>query len=153
MLCSASQRDVDMFLEYDFVGAPIDPERAGGGSTGYNGGLSLRNRSMTLDIVRRWSWREERGSYDVKTDDSSVQFEDQWFIKKMKELPAHEDGRPAANLPSIEVAKTFSVESLWYDEPLGYHQIERWHPIHIDHVDKWCPEWRMTTHDLLVEHE
>lgn len=153
ILCSASQRGVDDFLEYDFIGAPIDPERAGGGSTGFNGGLSLRNRSMTLDIVRAWSWREERGDYDENPADPSVQFEDQWFLKKMKELPAYEDGRPAARLPSMDVAKTFSVESLWYDEPLGYHQVERWHPVRIGQVDKWCPEWRMTTHDLLVEHE
>jgi hypothetical protein len=139
ILCSRSPLRVDDFLEYDFVGAPVDPTYG----QGYNGGLSLRNRSMVLDIVRRFSWLGELNQAENKQE-PSVKFEDQWFYKKMKEL--------GASLPSVEVAKTFSVETIWYDTPLGFHQIERWQSERIDLVDQWCPEHRMATTDLLISH-
>lgn len=50
------------FLEYDFVGAPIEVPKHGnnGHGEGYNGGFSLRNRSMVLDIMRESSWQKEK---------------------------------------------------------------------------------------------
>lgn len=46
------------FLQYDFIGAPIDPKLGFG--EGFNGGLSLRNRSMMLDIVRWYDWKVDK---------------------------------------------------------------------------------------------
>jgi hypothetical protein len=142
ILCSSSSLKVDDFLQYDFIGAPIDPAYG----EGYNGGLSLRNRSMVLDIIHDSDWRNEFDNAENKQE-QSVEFEDQWLYKKMKQLP--DRGRPAARLPSQEVAKTFSVETVWYDKPLGYHQIQRWQSGKMDQVDRWCPEHRIATIELI----
>ncbi len=47
---------------------------------------------------------------------------------------------PHARLPSIEVAKQFSVETIWYDRPLGFHKPRVWNPKHMDEIQKYCPE-------------
>lgn len=142
ILCSNSALKVDDFLKYDFVGAPIDSKYG----EGYNGGLSLRNRSMVLDIIHNSDWRDEFDKAENKQE-QSVEFEDQWLYAKMKQLP--DRGKPAARLPSEEVAKTFSVETVWYDKPLGYHQIQRWQADKMAQVDKWCPENRIATSEVI----
>jgi len=141
ILCSNSPLRVDDFLKYDFVGAPIH-ENYG---EGYNGGLSLRNRTMMLDIIHHENWRDQ---YDNAEDKSkqSTEFEDQWFYAKIKELPSR--GEPAANLPSKDVAMTFAVETIWYDKPLGYHQVARWQADRMKEVETWCPENRLATSQL-----
>ena len=149
IICANSPLHLDDFLNYDFIGAPIDPKYG----QGYNGGLSLRNRSMILDIVQKHSWREEREEA-IENDEvnPSVTFEDQWFYKKMKELPDFEDGRPGARLPDLEAAANFSVETVWSKRPFGFHQVARWQEKHIKEVDEWCPEHRIATNDLIVTH-
>jgi hypothetical protein len=62
------------FLEYDFIGAPIDPDLGFG--EGFNGGLSLRNRSLMLDIVTTWNWKAEKEVGDNEND-PRFKFEDQ----------------------------------------------------------------------------
>ncbi len=141
ILCSNSPLRVDDFLKYDFIGAPIH-ENYG---EGYNGGLSLRNRSMMLDIIQRDNWRDQYDNAEDKHQ-QSTEFEDQWFYAKIKELPSR--GEPAASLPSKEVAMTFSVETIWYDTPLGYHQVARWQADKMKEVEKWCPENRLATSQL-----
>ena len=46
ILCSNSKLSVDDFLEFDLAGAPIAPQFG----RGYNGGLSLRNPKLMLDV-------------------------------------------------------------------------------------------------------
>lgn len=142
ILCSNSPLKVDDFLQYDFIGAPIASEYG----EGYNGGLSLRNRSMVLDIIQDSDWKKEFDSAENK-EQQNVEFEDQWLYTKMKGLP--ERGKPAARLPSQEVAQTFAVETVWYDKPLGYHQVQRWQADKIDQVDRWCPEHKMATSEVI----
>lgn len=142
ILCSNSPLKVDDFLQYDFVGAPIDPAYG----EGYNGGLSLRNRSMVLDIIRYFDWKNEFKNAEDKQQ-QSVEFEDQWLYSKMKGLA--DLGRPAARFPTLEVARTFSVETVWYDKPLGYHQVIRWQSDKIEQIDRWCPEHRLATSKVL----
>lgn len=67
ILCANAPKSVDDFLEWDFIGAPIDPAYG----HGYNGGLSLRRRSSTLRILERFIWEESRGV-----------FEDQWYYER-----------------------------------------------------------------------
>ncbi|TVY87605.1 hypothetical protein LAWI1_G008751 [Lachnellula willkommii] len=152
IICANSELRMEDFLQYDFVGAPVDVPAGGtaGHGEGYNGGLSLRNRSMILDIVNRHSWKGEKESGAISqegcvTKRPCLKFEDQWFYHKMKDIPG-------ANLPSKEVASTFAVETVWYDTPLGYHQVERWNANRMDKVAQWCPEYKMATTDLLVKH-
>ncbi|KUI70493.1 hypothetical protein VM1G_06392 [Cytospora mali] len=192
VLCGRSGRAVDDFLEWDLIGAPI----SGAYGVGYNGGLSLRNPRMMLQVLRdpANSFARDSASAEVavvskpppaqelkqevhkpeehKTEEpkpkvgtgktemprgevetraegevksnppapapakakpSWMKFEDQWFYMKLKER--------GAKLPDREVAKTFSVETIYYDKPLGYHQPFRW----LDQIQKkqameWCPE-------------
>lgn len=153
ILCANSKLRMDDFLQYDFVGAPIDVPVEGnaGHGEGYNGGLSLRNRSMILDIVKRYSWKGEKAEGKIfqegcVTKAPCLKFEDQWFYHKMKEIPG-------AHLPSKEVASTFAVETVWYDTPLGYHQVERWNSDRMDQVARWCPEYKMANADLVLRQD
>jgi hypothetical protein len=207
VLCGRSARVVDDFVEWDMVGAPI----AAAYGVGYNGGLSLRNPRLMLEVVRdpandfardsaspevvvvpekeqppagvehkdvrlqpedpareRLEMEETRpegpkkegadaggpgpepprgevetrgeGEGEANRDSNTpppkprwTEFEDQWFYMKLKER--------GAKLPDQEVAKTFSVETIYYETPLGYHQPFRW----LDQMQKkqameWCPE-------------
>ncbi|RDW60258.1 hypothetical protein BP5796_11864 [Coleophoma crateriformis] len=139
ILCSNSALRVDDFLEYDFIGAPINPSYG----QGYNGGLSLRNRTMVLDILSSSSWKDEKASAE-NPNDPAIAFEDQWFYNKMVEH--------GAVLPSMDVAQTFAVETVFYDTPLGYHQVERWQAENIEKIDRWCPEHRLASKDLIISH-
>jgi hypothetical protein len=70
----------------------------------------------------------------------------------MVSLPAKPDGKPGANLPSADIAKTFAVETIYYDRPLGYHQATRWQKDNLDEIEKWCPEYNLCTGDLIITH-
>lgn len=122
ILCANSEKTVDDFLHYDFVGAPIVPDRG----RGYNGGLSLRNPRLFLDIAR-----EEV----LSARDGILQWEDQWFYH-------HASARvdKGVRLATSEEAKEFSVETLYYEKPLGYHQAPRWQAENIAAIMEWCPE-------------
>lgn len=164
ILCANSPIRVDDFLEYDMVGAPIG-EFWG---EGFNGGLSLRNRNMILDILKIANWTTEKDEYsqkveawkeqlkadgkDVPDADTipgtvAVDMEDQWFYQKMKAL--------GGKFPAEDVARTFAVETIYYDWPLGYHQVQRYYGESKDrmaHIDKWCPEHRLCTNDFIYLH-
>ena len=152
IICANSPLRVEDFLEYDFVGAPIDvpADPAFGHGEGYNGGLSLRNRTMMLEIVNTYSWQAELNEGNISlegcvTQRPCLKFEDQWFYHKMKTMPQ-------ARLPVREVAATFAVETVWYETPLAYHQVERWNAGRMDQVAAWCPEYKMATTDLITAH-
>lgn len=48
VVCASSGRAVDDFLEWDLIGAPVAAQYG----VGYNGGLSLRNPKLVLEVVR-----------------------------------------------------------------------------------------------------
>jgi hypothetical protein len=101
-------------------------------------------------IVNKFSWEAEKregmnSQEGCDTQRPCLKFEDQWFYHKMKEMP--ED-----RLPPKEVAATFAVETVWYDTPLGYHQVGRWNSDKMGKVAGWCPEYKMATTELLVSH-
>lgn len=49
----------------------------------------------------------------------------------------------AINLPTMEVARTFSVETIDYPHPLGVHQVHRWLDDQMVSLDDWCPEYKL----------
>jgi hypothetical protein len=53
----------------------------------------------------------------------------------------------AINLPSMEVARTFSVETIDYPHPLGVHQVHRWLKEQMLSLDEWCPEYQLCSED------
>ncbi|KAL8782230.1 MAG: hypothetical protein Q9213_005560 [Squamulea squamosa] len=129
ILCANSPRMVEDFLQYDFIGAPIDRKYG----HGYNGGLSLRNREKMLEVLDRYNFTSD------PKDES--RFEDQWFARKLEKLPVGPNYEPGANLPTPEVAARFGVETIWQDRPFGLHQVSRWQAKHRKELLEWCPEF------------
>ncbi|RDW64063.1 hypothetical protein BP5796_10565 [Coleophoma crateriformis] len=205
MICSRAKVSIDDFLDYDFIGAPLDPNPERGLGKGYNGGLSLRNRAMCEDIVKRFSWADERdertrarltkeleekekketaseqpasspihlsslqSSKDHETETETeveekkegqekeekeedgemhpnTDYEDQWFYYKMQEF------MPEAKLPGIQEASRFAVETLWAEEPWGYHQAHVWQRDKMRQVMEWCPEYGLIETQTFEEH-
>lgn len=123
IICSNAEVSIEDFLEWDLIGAPIDPQFG----QGYNGGLTLRNPKAMLELVRQKSFQD-----DLSGGGPENVFEDQWFYVKLKER--------GAKLPDVDVAKTFSVETIYYEKPFGYHQPMRWQEARMDDIKQWCPE-------------
>ena len=101
LLCRSG---VGEYLDYDYIGAPwsvgqavSDVVRVG------NGGLSIRSRQAMIDMCLRG-----------KTH--TIPSEDSYFSMQ---LHLHRD---EYNLPDVEVAKTFSVETMYHPTPLGFHK-------------------------------
>lgn len=128
IICGNSVRSVDDFLDYDFIGAPV---REGLGR-GYNGGLSIRSRKKFLSITVNYDWLEERHIWGTG-DGYNYNYEDQWFAMRLSHMPE-------ALLPDEAVARSFAVETIWAEDPVGYHQVSRWLNDHMDSVNMYCPE-------------
>jgi hypothetical protein len=93
------KRGIEEFLHWDYVGAPwLSKETP---PVGGNGGLSLRRRSVMLDIL--------------KTDSSNLPRspEDIYFCSRLSEGDY--------NVAPPEVAVRFSVEEVFYPDPVGTH--------------------------------
>ncbi|KAI9743955.1 MAG: hypothetical protein M1818_002689 [Claussenomyces sp. TS43310] len=149
IVCANAPQRVEDFLAYDFVGAPISAEWG----EGYNGGLSLRRWRTFSDVAHAHNFSQELADGLAGTPGAELtQVEDQWFYKKLKRLPPGADGTPAVNLPSPDVARRFAVETVYGDEPLGYHQVHRWNEGKEDEVERWCPEYRLATSDFIANH-
>lgn len=75
-------------------------------------------------------------------------------MTKMKEIRREEGGE--SRFPTTEEAVRFSVETVWGERPLGYHQVMRWNSERIDEVRRWCPEYVLSTTEYIGdggEHE
>lgn len=115
---------VESYLEYDYVGAPwiegpgneylkehVNPNMVG------NGGLSLRSIQAMIDISSKY------------VDDKNQLFfyniikvpEDVYFVKAM-----YKEGK--YNLPSTQVASTFSSEEILNVNSIGLHKCWAYHP-------------------------
>lgn len=155
IICANAPLHVEDFLQYDFTGAPIAPEFET--AAGYNGGLSLRNRQMMLDIINTHSWQGEQAAAADPEDKSTryeMRYEDQWFYQKLIDMPPKADGSPYARLAERETAKKFSVETFWYDTPIGYHQVGRWgiwNEERLKATEKYCPEWSLATKEEIKD--
>lgn len=133
ILCANSPRKVEDFLQFDFVGAPIDPRYG----QGMNGGLSLRNREKMLEVL-------DRNQFTGNKQEGGLAYEDQWFVRKLQELPPGPNNETGAHLPPVEVASEFAVESIWRKQPFGLHQVAFWQSRHMEELDSWCPEYHLT---------
>ena len=96
IMCAASNQTVDDWVDknYSWVGAPWFSDINGG-----NGGLSLRNVSAIVNLLEH----EERPA-------GYRQWEATWLSENL---------RDSAAIGAEEVL--FSVESMYYETPLGYH--------------------------------
>lgn len=92
-------------LQYSYIGAPWRLDLPWSGTTDGigNGGLSLRRRSAMLNILKYFN-HPLRGRIN----------EDVYFSMGCKQLKL--------NRPTYEIAKSFSVETVFYDDPIGLHK-------------------------------
>lgn len=160
MLCANSRLNLNDFLEYDWVGAPWNPEGRWGG----NGGLSLRRVSRIIDVLR--NQRRVNGS----------QPEDVWLSERLAHHPGGKvangsvsmtfagemhDGRAKQNSSNSGMDQADDEDYIpgvddWrkgFYEPMGYHIGGSGSFLHSpvwgmpklrEHVWKYCPEVKMT---------
>ena len=93
---------IEKFLQYDYVGSPMNKEWADG--KGGNGGLSIRGKETMIKTL-------ENIPYDKNRDEG----EDLYFSKYVDRF---------GNLAPRHVCSRFSVEMIYELGTLGYHQIE-----------------------------
>ncbi|CAF0985421.1 unnamed protein product [Adineta steineri] len=98
LFCSNSPHKITDYLQYDYIGAPWGITSKSG-MVG-NSGFSLRTRSKTIELLTSHP-------YDLSTN------EDLWFAGNYHLVNA--------NIPTTEIAATFSVETQYYPKPLGVH--------------------------------
>lgn len=155
ILCANSHQNINDYLDYDWIGAPWNPN----GRYGGNGGLSLRRISAIIDVLRD----------QIRVDGSEP--EDVWLAERL----AHRHGARMANGTT---SLTFSgemyagqatkidhaaeeggdVEGIddWrqgFYEPMGYHTGGSGSMLHGGvwgtpemrrHIWQYCPEVKMT---------
>ena len=133
IICANSIHTIDDFLEWDYLGAPYP----GGWGDAFNGGLSLRNPKLILELLasplndfdENWA----KGNYGECVEDA-------WYYRKLKQLPN-------TKIPSYDLAMNFSVEAQWNEWPFGYHAPRFWHMKRLDRIRKYCPEVDLVNHD------
>ena len=129
IICGNSPMMVEDFMQYSFISAPVNYHQQG---QDYNGGLSLRDRNLMLEIIEASEGEKGMGC--------GIHFEDQWFYQKLAMLVPNEDGTPRAKLPDIEIAKRFAVKGIGYEWPLGYSQAQSYQYDNLMQIQRWCPE-------------
>ena len=120
VLCSNSSYKLKDFLKYDFIGAPW----AVGGCC--NGGLSLRSRSKTLQLLEHGRFRYKLHTFN----------EDEWFTQQLAYC--------GASIAPPSIARTFSVETIDHRRPFGIHNphLSRIGRANMDRLCGECPEAR-----------
>nr|QBK87390.1 MAG: uncharacterized protein LCMAC201_03000 [Marseillevirus LCMAC201] len=129
--CDKSPFNIENFIKYDFVGAPVaiyirilisilflGKGYITGHTRFYNGGLSYRTKSKMLAIIEKYPWDQ-------------LTTEDIWFCAF---LP-----RVGGVLPEIKQARQFSFESEQLDYiPWGVHKPRK----EYNKLCKICPEFK-----------
>lgn len=94
---------IEDFLEYDYIGAPLYHISF----PAMNGGLSIRSKDVMIKAILKEKYHApSHGNEDI------------YFCKVLKEI--------GAILPTKEEAMKFSVETVFYPEPIGVHAPERY---------------------------
>lgn len=121
IFCSNSPHKLNDFLHYDYIGAPWHtrfklPAKVG------NGGFSLRSRSKLITLISNHTYNQRDN-------------EDVWFARFLPLVNA--------TIAPEDIAKTFSVETIFHATPLAVHK-----PIHLETKEQkvlcqTCPELRI----------
>jgi hypothetical protein len=164
MLCANSRQTLNSWLQYDWVGAPWNPN----GRFGGNGGLSLRRVSAIIDVLKHqtridWSEPEDvwltdrlghRPGAKLANGTASLTFSGEMYggvgedvYHKPGAKPPHKEGPIAGDL--------FAGIDDWrngYYEPMGYHTGGSGETLHggiwgtveqRKHIWNYCPEVKM----------
>ncbi|KAK0722402.1 hypothetical protein B0T26DRAFT_811204 [Lasiosphaeria miniovina] len=165
ILCANSQQTLNDYLDYDWVGAPWNPD----GRFGGNGGLSLRRVSAIIDVLRN---QERRDGTDP---------EDVWLTERLGHRPGaklangttsshfsgemHSGEKANSTTPAVDPAIAAAQDGAlvaglddWrsgFYEPMGYHTGGGGSTLHgaiwgtpalRKHIWDYCPEVKMTLH-------
>jgi hypothetical protein len=103
IFCSNSPHELKDFLKYDYIGAPWHPRFGIPAKVG-NGGFSLRSRSKLIELLSNHSYDHKYHKYH----------EDVWFARFLHLVNA--------SIAPVDIAKTFSVETIFYETPLAVHK-------------------------------
>lgn len=103
LISSKYKNNIYAFLEYDYVCAPWKNLNKVG-----NGGLSLRKKSKMIEMI-------QKGGY-VKND-GEFHYEDRFFTNT-----TGDNIDITLNIPTVETAKQFSVETIFSDNSFGLHK-------------------------------
>lgn len=129
MLCANSNRSLNDWLDYDWVGAPWNINDRYGG----NGGLSLRRVSAVINILQNQRRLPNSAAEDV------------WLSRRLGQ-------RVGAKVANATLEVNFSGEGFFSDNPMGYHlgasgkhmPAENWgNPIKRQAIYDYCPEIKM----------
>jgi hypothetical protein len=93
---------IEEFYEYDFIGAPWYLDNPEYYPNCCNGGLSLRNPRIMFDISKEFFWERNMG-------------EDMFFTRHMVD-------KKIGKLAPYDIAKKFSVETIFELGTFGYHK-------------------------------
>jgi hypothetical protein len=105
LLCGpTTSQQLRAYDAYHYVGAPWRGEAGG------NGGFSLRSRSIMQRIIDRFPYRDRAAA----RENFPALSEDVYFSSRVAEV--------GGRLPPLEVAATFSVETVFYPTPLAVHK-------------------------------
>lgn len=116
IMCSNSPHKITDYLQYDYIGAPWSSREPRVG----NGGFSLRSKNKTITLLNKMSF-------------SGIDNEDVWYSIHMSSV---------GSIAPVNVSKTFSVESIFYDNPLGVHKMGI-NKMELKKLCETCPEARL----------
>ncbi|CAF3429107.1 unnamed protein product [Rotaria sp. Silwood1] len=124
-MCSNSPHKITDYLQYDYVGAPwpLNPQLP---VLGGNGAFSLRSRSKTIKLLQNMTFPAGAGIP-----------EDVWFSRHLPSI---------AVLPPRNIARTFSVEGVYYENPMALHKIwlnQEMNHHHLKKICEICPEAKL----------
>lgn len=131
--------EFNRFLQYDYIGAPWYH------LPGYlevgNGGFSLRNKYIMLEIISRITPamipQDEMVLRNMNMRKFTVPPEDVYFAKAMQQFHI-------GKLAPREVAQSFSVECIPHPDPFGGHQfwicLPYWKPMLRYHFEMMCSQ-------------
>jgi hypothetical protein len=164
MLCANSRQSLNNWLDYDWVGAPWNPN----GRFGGNGGLSLRRVSSIIDVLRNQERRPGSEPEDVWLTDrlghrpgaklangtASLTFSGEMFsgeAEKVAEAERKSKGKKKSKDPAKAGELVKGIDD-WRDgfyEPMGYHTGGSGRTLHggiwgtpemRKHIWGYCPE-------------
>jgi len=95
------RKGIEDYYKYDYIGAPIKHIDF----PAMNGGFSLRRKSAMINVIKNYHY-------------NGLDNEDMYFCNGLKQL----NGK----LPTFDIAKSFSCETIFNLGSLGIHAIEKY---------------------------
>lgn len=64
-------------------------------------------------------------------------------MKELQDSEGLELSEGGISFPSLDIARTFSVERFDFPFPLGVHGAHKWTEENTPELDEWCPEYKL----------